>query len=74
MLLTLIIKKVTVSVARYGAKLTGEGTENPADILISFFNVLIGAWGLGLCAPQWKIMTVGRGAACKVYATIDRVS
>ncbi|KAL5267318.1 hypothetical protein ACHWQZ_G004385 [Mnemiopsis leidyi] len=58
----------------YGAKLTGEGTENPADILISFFNVLIGAWGLGLCAPQWKIMTVGRGSACKVYATIDRES
>ena len=28
---------------------------------------------MGFAAPQWKIMTVGRGAACKVFATIDRV-
>ncbi|XP_063679336.1 ATP-dependent translocase ABCB1-like isoform X1 [Bolinopsis microptera] len=58
----------------YGAKLTGEGTTKPADVLVAFFNVLIGAWGMGFAAPQWKIMTVGRGAACKVFATIDRES
>ena len=58
---------------RYGAKLCGEGKADPGKILIAFFNVLIGSFAMGHAAPHFQTIAEGRGAACVVFKTIDRV-
>ncbi|KAK0187916.1 P-loop containing nucleoside triphosphate hydrolase protein [Armillaria mellea] len=45
-----------------------------AGIVINvFMAILIGSFSLALLAPEMQAITHGRGAAAKLYATIDRV-
>jgi len=58
----------------YGAKLVGEGKASPGDVIIAFFNILIGSFAMGHSAPHVQTMSEGRGAAKKVFQTIDEGS
>ncbi|KAL5266828.1 hypothetical protein ACHWQZ_G004016 [Mnemiopsis leidyi] len=58
----------------YGAKLCGDNKAKPGDILIAFFNILIGSFAMGHAAPHFQTMAEGRGAAYTVFKTIDRES
>ena len=52
----------------------GDNKAKPGDILIAFFNILIGSFAMGHAAPHFQTMAEGRGAAYTVFKTIDRVS
>ena len=62
------------STCRYGAKLCGQQIATPGTVLVAFFNVLIGSFGIGYAAPHLQTMAEGRGAAVIVFKTISRVS
>ncbi|XP_063693781.1 ATP-dependent translocase ABCB1-like [Bolinopsis microptera] len=73
--MTMLIMFLTYALAFwYGAKLCGEGKALPGDILIAFFNILIGSFAMGHAAPHFQTMAEGRGAAFTVFKTIDRES
>ncbi|XP_063678804.1 ATP-dependent translocase ABCB1-like [Bolinopsis microptera] len=73
--ITMLIMFLTYALAFwYGAKLCGEGKALPGDILIAFFNILIGSFAMGHAAPHFQTMAEGRGAAFTVFKTIDRES
>ncbi|XP_063686131.1 ATP-dependent translocase ABCB1-like [Bolinopsis microptera] len=73
--MTMLIMFMTYGLAFwYGAKLCGEGKALPGDILIAFFNILIGSFAMGHAAPHFQTMAEGRGAAFTVFKTIDRES
>eukprot|EP00116_Pleurobrachia_bachei_P004914 sb/3465176/ len=58
----------------FGAKQCGTAGTSPGDILIAFFNILIGSFAMGHAAPHFQSMAEGRGAAYSVYDTIARKS
>ncbi|KAI0054749.1 P-loop containing nucleoside triphosphate hydrolase protein [Artomyces pyxidatus] len=57
----------------FGTTLINEGHATPGQIVNVFMAILIGSFSLVLMAPEMQAITNGRGAAAKLYATIDRV-
>jgi ATP-binding cassette subfamily B (MDR/TAP) protein 1 len=57
----------------YGTTLINEGRANAGEVINVFLAILIGSFSLALMAPEMQAITHGRGAAAKLYATIDRV-
>ncbi|KAJ2400530.1 hypothetical protein GGI23_001978 [Coemansia sp. RSA 2559] len=58
----------------YGGRLVRQGAMSPARVLNVFFALLIGGFSLGNAAPSITAVASARGAAIKVYETIDRRS
>ncbi|EIW59664.1 multidrug resistance protein 1 [Trametes versicolor FP-101664 SS1] len=57
----------------FGTTLINEGHANPGQIVNVIFAILIGSFSLALLAPEMQAVTQARGAAAKLYETIDRV-
>ncbi|KDQ62305.1 hypothetical protein JAAARDRAFT_54276 [Jaapia argillacea MUCL 33604] len=57
----------------FGTTLINEGHANAGQVVNVFLAILIGSFSLALLAPEMQAITHGRGAAAKLYATIDRV-
>ncbi|THH18900.1 hypothetical protein EW146_g2189 [Bondarzewia mesenterica] len=57
----------------FGTTLINESHATPGQVINVFMAILIGSVSLALMAPEMQAITHGRGAAAKLYATIDRV-
>ncbi|KAI0305296.1 multidrug resistance protein 1 [Multifurca ochricompacta] len=57
----------------FGTTLINQGHANAGQIINVIMAVLIGSFSLALMAPELQAITNGRGAAAKLFATIDRV-
>ncbi|PPQ96673.1 hypothetical protein CVT26_010302 [Gymnopilus dilepis] len=57
----------------FGTTLINEGHATPGAVVNVFLAILIGSFSLALLAPEMQAITHGRGAAAKLYDTIDRV-
>ncbi|KJA18017.1 hypothetical protein HYPSUDRAFT_169806 [Hypholoma sublateritium FD-334 SS-4] len=57
----------------FGTTLINEGHATPGKVVNVFLAILIGSFSLALLAPEMQAITHGRGAAAKLYHTIDRV-
>lgn len=57
----------------FGTTLINEGHAQPGTVVNVILAILIGSFSLALLAPEMQAITHGRGAAAKLYATIDRV-
>jgi ATP-binding cassette subfamily B (MDR/TAP) protein 1 len=57
----------------FGTTLINEGHADAGQIINVIMAVLIGSFSLALLAPELQAITTGRGAAAKIYATIDLV-
>ncbi|KAF8194139.1 P-loop containing nucleoside triphosphate hydrolase protein [Pholiota molesta] len=57
----------------FGTTLINEGHATPGRVVNVFLAILIGSFSLALLAPEMQAVTHGRGAAAKLYHTIDRV-
>ncbi|KIJ64522.1 hypothetical protein HYDPIDRAFT_89952 [Hydnomerulius pinastri MD-312] len=58
---------------QFGTTLINEGYANAGQVVNVFLAILIGSFSLALLAPEMQAVTHGRGAAAKLYATIERV-
>ncbi|KAG1772443.1 P-loop containing nucleoside triphosphate hydrolase protein [Suillus occidentalis] len=56
----------------FGTTLINEGLANAGTVVNVFLAILIGSFSLALLAPEMQAITHGRGAAAKLYATIER--
>ncbi|XP_035227144.1 ATP-dependent translocase ABCB1-like isoform X2 [Stegodyphus dumicola] len=62
----------------YGVKLIVDGKDQevpeykPSTLVIVFFNVMLGAMGVGQTAPYFEAFALARGAASKVFSIIER--
>ncbi|KAG1881998.1 P-loop containing nucleoside triphosphate hydrolase protein [Suillus tomentosus] len=56
----------------FGTTLINEGLANAGAVVNVFLAILIGSFSLALLAPEMQAITNGRGAAAKLYATINR--
>ncbi|KAL1744419.1 ste6-like protein [Schizophyllum fasciatum] len=57
----------------FGTTLIGRNEADAGIVVNVFFAILIGSFSLALLAPEMQAITHARGAAAKLYATIDRV-
>ncbi|KAK0464466.1 P-loop containing nucleoside triphosphate hydrolase protein [Desarmillaria tabescens] len=57
----------------FGTTLILRGDADAGVVINVFMAILIGSFSLALLAPEMQAITHGRGAAAKLYATIDRV-
>ncbi|KAG6840985.1 hypothetical protein C0991_002875 [Blastosporella zonata] len=57
----------------FGTTLILSGHANAGEVVNTFLAVLIGSFSLAMLAPEMQAITHGRGAAAKLYSTIDRV-
>ncbi|KAF5360351.1 hypothetical protein D9756_004683 [Leucocoprinus leucothites] len=57
----------------FGTTLINHGWADAGSVINVFMSILIGSFSLALLAPEMQAVTHGRGAAAKLYATIDRV-
>ncbi|KAG5648338.1 hypothetical protein DXG03_004910 [Asterophora parasitica] len=57
----------------FGTTLILSGHATPGAVVNVFLAILIGSFSLALLAPEMQAITHGRGAAAKLYDTIDRV-
>ncbi|TBU45834.1 P-loop containing nucleoside triphosphate hydrolase protein [Dichomitus squalens] len=57
----------------FGVTLINRGEANAGEIVNVIFAILIGSFSLALLAPEMQAITQARGAAAKLYETIDRV-
>ncbi|TCD62992.1 GTPase-activating protein [Steccherinum ochraceum] len=57
----------------FGTTLIGQGHADAGVVINVVFAILIGSFSLALLAPEMQAITHGRGAAAKLYDTIDRV-
>ncbi|RDB18091.1 Leptomycin B resistance protein pmd1 [Hypsizygus marmoreus] len=57
----------------FGTTLILSGHATPGSVVNVFLAILIGSFSLALLAPEMQAITHGRGAAAKLYSTIDRV-
>ncbi|KAJ4482117.1 P-loop containing nucleoside triphosphate hydrolase protein [Lentinula aciculospora] len=57
----------------FGTTLILEGHADAGQVINVFMAILIGSFSLALLAPEMQAITHGRGAASKLFATIDRV-
>ncbi|KAI0032067.1 P-loop containing nucleoside triphosphate hydrolase protein [Vararia minispora EC-137] len=56
----------------FGTTLINEGRANAGEVINVFLSILIGSFSLALLAPEMQAVQHARGAAAKLYATIDR--
>ncbi|TRM64132.1 ste6-like protein [Schizophyllum amplum] len=56
----------------FGTTLIGRGQADAGIVVNVFFAILIGSFSLALLAPEMQAITHARGAAAKLYSTIDR--
>ncbi|KAF5385690.1 hypothetical protein D9757_005473 [Collybiopsis confluens] len=57
----------------FGTTLILENHANAGQVINVFMAILIGSFSLAMLAPEMQAITHGRGAAAKLFATIDRV-
>ncbi|KAF5337589.1 hypothetical protein D9611_014801 [Ephemerocybe angulata] len=57
----------------FGTTLINQGHADAGKIVNVLLSILIGSFSLALLAPEMQAITHGRGAAAKLYQTIDRV-
>ncbi|OAX43170.1 P-loop containing nucleoside triphosphate hydrolase protein [Rhizopogon vinicolor AM-OR11-026] len=57
----------------FGTTLINEGYATAGEVVNVFFAIFIGSLSLALLAPEMQAITRARGAAAKLYATIERV-
>ncbi|KAJ7761539.1 P-loop containing nucleoside triphosphate hydrolase protein [Mycena maculata] len=57
----------------FGTTLIDEGHATPGSVINVFMAILIGSFSLAMLAPEMQAINHGRGAAAKLFATIDRV-
>ncbi|KAF8158097.1 P-loop containing nucleoside triphosphate hydrolase protein [Crassisporium funariophilum] len=57
----------------FGTTLINSGHATAGSVVNVFLAILIGSFSLALLAPEMQAITHGRGAAAKLYQTIDRV-
>ncbi|THU88633.1 P-loop containing nucleoside triphosphate hydrolase protein [Dendrothele bispora CBS 962.96] len=57
----------------FGTTLIIQGHANVGQVINVFMSIFIGSVSLALLAPEMQAITHGRGAAAKLYATIERV-
>ncbi|KIY44784.1 multidrug resistance protein 1 [Fistulina hepatica ATCC 64428] len=57
----------------FGTTLIIHGHADAGTVVNVFFAILIGSFSLALLAPEMQAITEARGAAAKLFATIDRV-
>ncbi|KAI0643098.1 P-loop containing nucleoside triphosphate hydrolase protein [Trametes meyenii] len=57
----------------FGTTLINQGHAQPGQIVNVVFSILIGSFSLALLAPEMQAITQARGAAAKLYDTIDRI-
>ncbi|ESK90451.1 multidrug resistance protein 1 [Moniliophthora roreri MCA 2997] len=57
----------------FGITLTLSGHANVEIVINVFMAILIGSFSLAMLAPEMQAITHARGAAAKLYSTIDRV-
>ncbi|KAF7346412.1 hypothetical protein MSAN_01869100 [Mycena sanguinolenta] len=57
----------------FGTTLIDEGHASPGIVINVFMAILIGSFSLAMLAPEMQAINQGRGAAAKLYETIDRV-
>ncbi|KAI0350350.1 P-loop containing nucleoside triphosphate hydrolase protein [Trametes cingulata] len=57
----------------FGTTLINQGHANAGQVVNVIFAILIGSFSLALLAPEMQAITQARGAAAKLYETIDRV-
>ncbi|KAJ7366944.1 P-loop containing nucleoside triphosphate hydrolase protein [Mycena albidolilacea] len=57
----------------FGTTLINEGHASPGIVINVFMAILIGSFSLAMLAPEMQAINHGRGAAAKLYETIDRV-
>lgn len=56
----------------FGTTLIDEGHADAGQVVNVFLAILIGSFSLALLAPEMQAITHGRGAAAKLYTTIQR--
>ncbi|KAG6814237.1 hypothetical protein H0H92_015352 [Tricholoma furcatifolium] len=56
----------------FGTTLIIDGHATAGSVVNVFLAILIGSFSLALLAPEMQAITHGRGAAAKLYSTIDR--
>ncbi|KAH9480411.1 ABC multidrug transporter atrD [Psilocybe cubensis] len=57
----------------FGTTLINQGHATAGSVVNVFLAILIGSFSLALLAPEMQAITHGRGAAAKLYHTIDRI-
>ncbi|KAF8987321.1 hypothetical protein BDQ17DRAFT_572176 [Cyathus striatus] len=57
----------------FGTTLINEGHAQPGIIVNVIIAILIGSFSLTMLAPEMQALTQARGAAAKLYSTIDRI-
>jgi ATP-binding cassette subfamily B (MDR/TAP) protein 1 len=57
----------------FGTTLINEGYATPGEIVNVFMSILIGSISMAQFTPDMQAITQGRGAAAKLYQTIDRI-
>ncbi|KAL9710959.1 hypothetical protein Ac2012v2_005499 [Leucoagaricus gongylophorus] len=57
----------------FGTTLINHGWANAGEVINGVMSILIGSFSLALLAPEMQAISHARGAAAKLYATIDRV-
>ncbi|KAG7088358.1 hypothetical protein E1B28_012362 [Marasmius oreades] len=57
----------------FGMTLVLSGHADIGQVINVFMAILIGSFSLAMLAPEMQAITHGRGAAAKLYATIDRI-
>ncbi|KAF9242528.1 P-loop containing nucleoside triphosphate hydrolase protein [Melanogaster broomeanus] len=58
---------------QFGTTLINEGHATAGEVVNVFLAILIGAMSLAMVAPEMQAITNGRGAAAKLFATIERI-
>jgi ATP-binding cassette subfamily B (MDR/TAP) protein 1 len=57
----------------FGTTLIIDGHATSGQVINVFMSILIGSFSLAMLAPEMQAVTHGRGAAAKLFVTIDRV-
>jgi ATP-binding cassette subfamily B (MDR/TAP) protein 1 len=57
----------------YGGILVAQGHANVGIVINVFMSILIGSFSMAMLTPELQAVTKARGAAAKLFATIDRV-
>lgn len=57
----------------FGTTLINSGHGTPGEVINVFLAILMGSFSMALLAPEMQAINNGRGAAAKLYQTIDRV-
>ncbi|KAF9242534.1 P-loop containing nucleoside triphosphate hydrolase protein [Melanogaster broomeanus] len=58
---------------QFGTTLINEGHATAGEVINVFLAILIGSVSLVMLAPEMQAVTHGRGAAAKLFATIERI-